>query len=208
MRNQSCLFPHQIETSWLALVYLWPNLFYQEEENRATCAPSWVSLASGITITEEGSPASNYQVPSDQPPEYPAVSPAPHQVSPEPVLPILQCLIAPSNSLSVQAILDQVRRGIDLDEIAFQEGSITYRNCRDIDCFDNPQFYNNWSDAPDIDYDSRIPGDIDREGEVECSHLLTILAPTPSTDLEPTQDSKPLPINSQPLQFQLEDLWH
>ena len=92
----------------MAPVYSWPNPFYQEEADRATCAPSQVFLASGITIPSEDSAVLNFSVPCDQPPEYPAVSPTPPSLLLELVLLVPLHSNAISNSEEVQAILDQI----------------------------------------------------------------------------------------------------
>ena len=62
-QNSSTLLPHQVEPSWLTIIYSWLNWFYQGEPERAASTPSWVSLASEITLAEEDSAASNSLVP-------------------------------------------------------------------------------------------------------------------------------------------------
>ena len=55
--------------------------------------------------------------------------------------------------LSVEQILAHIRSGVDLDQIAFREGNITYWNLWNIDRNTNPQFYTDSSDTVDNNYE-------------------------------------------------------
>ena len=46
------LFPHLIEESRIILGYLWPNPYYQIDEEEILCTPSRVSLATGVTASD------------------------------------------------------------------------------------------------------------------------------------------------------------
>ena len=43
---------HLIEDSRIVLGYLWPNPYYQIDEEETLCAPSRVSLATGVTASD------------------------------------------------------------------------------------------------------------------------------------------------------------
>ena len=73
----------------------------------------------------------------------------------------------------MQQILEQICSERNLGYITFQEGPISYRHLRAIDRIDNPQFYPESSDAADVKYDLRFPGDRDREVEEEDPQHLT-----------------------------------
>ena len=50
--HQDTLYPHPIEDSRIILGYLWPNRFYQIDEEEILCAPSRVSIATGVAASE------------------------------------------------------------------------------------------------------------------------------------------------------------
>ena len=50
--HQNIQYLHPIEDSRIILGYLWPNPYYHIEEEDIICAPSRVSLATGVTASE------------------------------------------------------------------------------------------------------------------------------------------------------------
>ena len=131
----------------------------------------------------------------------------PLHFSPEPVLLVPLFTQAPSNLLSVQEILHWIWSGIDLDQITFSEGHITFCHLQAINHIDNPQFYSDLSNAVDKDSESRFREDRDSEGE-EPSHLQPTLAQTELSNLQPTQDSKTSSIGLRPIPFRNNNQWH
>ena len=57
----------------------------------------------------------------------------------------------------VDQLLARIWSGINLDEIAFREGSITYWNLWNIDENANPQFYTDLSNTVDNNYHYVVP---------------------------------------------------
>ena len=125
-------------------MFLWPNPFYQENTSRAVCAPSQVTLASDELFKAEDPREGLISLaPSSIPPGYPTLLPQPPTLTPlldsvsaseseesaEPILVPAQIFTqAPSNTLSIQQIYQRIRSGTDLDQVAFNEGGITFRN--------------------------------------------------------------------------------
>ena len=105
---------------------------------------------------------------------------------------------APSNSLSIQEILQRIHLGIDLDEVAFHKSRIIFCNLQAIDRVKNPQFYNDSSDAVDKDSLSRFPEDRENEGEEEPQEEEDLDLP-----LQPTQDHHSLSRSESTLDFKL-----
>ena len=59
------LFPHPIEELRIVLGYLWPNPYYQvEEEEEIVHTPSRVSLATGVTASESSTYVNTPSLPS------------------------------------------------------------------------------------------------------------------------------------------------
>ena len=58
------LYPHQIEESRIVLGYLLHNYYYKVEEEEIICMPSRVSLATGVTASEESTYANTPSLPS------------------------------------------------------------------------------------------------------------------------------------------------
>ena len=67
----------------------------------------------------------------------------------------------------VEQLLAHIQSGIDLNQIAFREGNITYWNLRNLDQNANPQFYTNSSDAADDNYEQPYLEDSEHWGEEE-----------------------------------------
>ena len=73
--------------------------------------------------------------------------------------------------------------GIDLDELAFSEGSLTYRNLRWIDQLTNPHYYSSTSLQEDADYQPpRVedPEPLGEEEEVEEEEDRPLHIPDPT----------------------------
>ena len=68
------------------------------------------------------------------------------QQEPLPV-PGLVFIWAPSNTLSVQEIYQRIQSGTNLDQVAFNEGGITFWNLQTLGHQENPHFYCNMPDA-------------------------------------------------------------
>ena len=176
----------------IVLRYLWPNHFYQVNEEDIIHTPSRVSLATGVTAEEF---PTHINTPSPSP------SPEPlHElelpISTENLPPLLGiddcnrrvavlqqrvetfneqlCQLPILAEQRVDQLLAQIQSGINLDQIAFWEGSITYLNLQNINHNTNPQFYTDLSNAVDNNFqqphleDSEIQ---EEEGEVEESPL-------------------------------------
>ena len=172
LRQEDNIWPHRVEQVIFTITFSWPSTFCQEEESRAAHAPSQVSIVSDKTSdtadNREGSPS---LVPRSLPPGYPSLSPHPPQLTPEQeeALPVPEPIFtrAPSNMLSVQQILQRIWSGMDLDQVTFNKGGITFWNLWDIDHFNNPQYYHDSSSAAGKNSLSRFPGETENEGEEE-----------------------------------------
>ena len=139
--------PHLIEESEIVFGFLWPNQYYQIDEDLIVHTPS------------EGSTNSGSITPVD--PETPELHEVPLPPAPIPEIPeipgiaefnrrteaLCQRVEAFNGRIRerpltpearVDSILERVRAGINLDELAFSEGSLTYRNLRRIDQLTNP----------------------------------------------------------------------
>ena len=81
----------------------------------------------------------------------------------------------------LDTVLTRVRSGINLDEPAFAEGNITFRQLRNIDQNENPQFYSESSQHVDDNYEPRRLDELD-------SH---------DKDKEEEEEEIPLPILDQ-----------
>ena len=83
--------------------------------------------------------------------------------------------------------------GINLDKIAFTEGNITFRQLRNIDRSENPQFYSESSQHKDDNYQPQHLDELDSQDEEEGEEEipLPILDPLGINSLTPSleQDS-------------------
>ena len=146
-RSERSLPPHQIEESRIVLGYQWPNLYYQIEEDLIVCTPSRSSSITGVrtsgTTTPVDPPSEEVDkeqlheipLPPDPLPEIeglPSVSDINFRTEE-----LCQRIEAHNQSLREQpstprqclaALLARIRSGVNLDEVAFTEGNITYRN--------------------------------------------------------------------------------
>ena len=55
-RTEGTLIPHPIKNSRIVFGYLWPNQYYQIPEEEQVHTPSRVSLATGVTASENPTP--------------------------------------------------------------------------------------------------------------------------------------------------------
>ena len=85
--------------------------------------------------------------------------------------------------LTVEQLLAHIRSGIDLDQLTFMEGNITYWNFWNIDRSANPQFYTNLSDAADNNYKPPHHKDSETTGEEEEKEENPLPIPGPSHPL-------------------------
>ena len=121
------------------VTFSWPNPYYQEDPSRAACTPSCITIVSDGTFdTADSREGSISLVPSSNPPGYPTLSPQPPQLTPLPEsdleseqeepLPVPTPIFTrvPSNTLSILQIYQRIRSGIDLDQVAFNKGRITF----------------------------------------------------------------------------------
>ena len=145
------LFPHMIEELRIVFGYLWPTLYYQINKEDIAHTPSRVSLATGVTASENSTfGATDSLTPSPTPPRQEQSVPN-HVVSgsriPSPILPEQS---GPSTSsrvprpiradLTVDQLQAQIRSGEDLDKVTFTKGNITYWHLQAIDRLENPPF--------------------------------------------------------------------
>ena len=170
-RIEGSLPPHRIEESRIVLGYQWPNLYYQIEEDLIVRTPSRGSSAKGVTASGT---TTLVDPPSEEEVEELHEIPLPPEPLPE--IPRLlsisdinrrteelrQRIEAHNRSLREQpptpiqrlaAILTRIRFGINLDEIAFQEGNIKFRQLRRIDQGQNPHLYTEVSLQEDANYE-------------------------------------------------------
>ena len=69
--------------------------------------------------------------------------------------------------LTVEQLLAGIKLGIDLDQVAFTEGNITYQHLWNIDRNANPQCYTEVSNTVDNNYDPPCHKDSETMGEEE-----------------------------------------
>ena len=83
--------------------------------------------------------------------------------------------------LTVEQLLAQIRSGVNLDQVAFMEGNITYQHLQNIDRNANPQFYTELSNAVDDNYELPHHKDSETRGEdeEEEENPLPIQGPSP-----------------------------
>ena len=148
-RRQTDVFNplHQIEESRIVLGYQWPNLYYQIEEDLIVHTPSRGSSVTGVRTSGTTTPVDppSEEVDEEQLHEIPLPpDPLPGIEGLPPVSDInrrteelRQRIEAHNQSLREQpstprqclaALLAHIRSGVNLNEVAFTEGNITYRN--------------------------------------------------------------------------------
>ena len=83
----------------------------------------------------------------------------------------------------LDTILERIRSRVNLDELAFSEGNLTYQQLRRIDQLTNPQFYSEVSLLEDADYQPpRVedPEPLGEKEEVEEEEEHPLQIPDPS----------------------------
>ena len=124
-------------------MYLWPNLFYHIEEDLIVCTPSRGSIVTGVTTSGTTTPVNppspskelhEVPLPPDPLPELPGLP----EISEfnRRVTAVRQRVQAYNQELRegpltpqqhLAALLARIQSGVNLDEVAFAEGNITYR---------------------------------------------------------------------------------
>ena len=194
-RTEEAFLIHPIKDSRIVLRYLWPNRYYQTPEEETACAPSRVSIATGVT-------ASGFTTLVDLPssPESLHKEPLPEHIEELPDLPgitdynrwvvALRARVEEHNhqvqqlSVSVtqrlEDLLTHIRSGENLDKIAFPEGNITYHQLCNKDWNTNPHLYSESSHHMDNNYKPPCLKDFDSQKEEEGKEEspLLILDPT------------------------------
>ena len=196
-RSERSLPPHQIEESRIVLGYQWPNLYYQIED-LIVHTPSRGSSATGVTASGTTTPV---DPPSEEEEELHEIPLPPDPLPKIEGLPsvsdinrrteeLRQWIEAHNQSLQEQhstprqrlaALLTRIRSGVNLDEVAFQEGNITYRQLRRIDQSSNPDQYTEASLLEDTAYepphfqDDQDKEEAEEEVEVEEQQPLPVL---------------------------------
>ena len=91
----------------------------------------------------------------------------------------LLCQLPITVEQRVDQFLARIWSGMNLDEVAFTEGHITYWNLLNIDCNTNPQFYTDLSDAVDDNYEPPHLEDFDSQEEEEGEEESPLSIPGP-----------------------------
>ena len=199
-RSERSLPPHLIEELRIILGFQWPNDYYQIDKDLIVCTPSRSSSITGVRTSGTTTPV---DPPSEEEVEELHKIPLPPSPLPEleglpPVAEInrrteelRQRIEAHNRSLQelnltpyerLNLILTRIRSGINLDEVAFQEGNITYRQLRRIDQGQNPHLYTEASLQADTAYEPpRYQGtqeEVEEEEEAEVEEQpLPVLLP-------------------------------
>ena len=162
--------------------------------------PSRVSLATGVTASENSTYANTPSL-SSTPEPLPQLE-VPPPVSSEllPSLPGVDeynrqvealwqrieahnqqlCQLPITAEQRVEQLLTHIWSGINLDEITFREGNITYCNLQNLDHNTNPQFYTDLSDTADNNYKQPHLEDSENWGEEEEEEESPLSIPGPS----------------------------
>ena len=180
--------------------YLWPNLYYQIEEDLIVHTPSRGSIVSGVTTSGTTTPVDPLTPPEELhevplPPATLPEFPELHGISEfnRRVEIVCQRVELHNRQLRQQpltpqphleALLAHIWSGENLDEVAFTEGNITYCQLQRIDQSSNPHLYTEVSLLEDANYqpphfqDTQSKGEEEEEGEIEEEHPLPIPDPT------------------------------
>ena len=186
-----------IEESRIVLGYQWPNLYYQIKEDLIVHTPSRGSSVTGVRT-------SGTTTPVDLPSEEEELHKIPLPPDPLPDIPGLpsisninrrtaelrQRIEAHNQSLWEQpstsrqhlaALLTCIQSRVNLNELAFSEGNIMYRQLRRIDQSSNPHLYTEVSLQEDAAYqppryqDNQDEAEAEEEVEVEEQQPLPVL---------------------------------
>ena len=201
-RSERSLPPHLIEESRIVLGFQWPNDYYQIEENLIVRTPSRSSSITGVRTSGTTTPV---DPPSEEEVEELHEIPLPPEPLPEiPGFPPVDKINRRTEELRrrIEAhnrnlqelnltphqrltnILTRIRSGTNLDEVAFQEGNITYRQLRRIDQGQNPHLYTEASLQEDAAYEPPHYQDVPEEVEED--------------EREEVEEQPPLPVLLQP----------
>ena len=182
--------------------FQWPNDYYQIKEDLIVRTPSRSSSVTGVRTSETTTPV---DLPSEE--EVEELNEIPLPPSPLPELeefpPVNEincqteelCRRIEAHNRNLQElnltpqqrlanILTHIRSGINLDEITFQEGNITYRQLRRIDQGQNPHLYTEASLREDAAYEPPRYQDVPEEVEED--------------EREEVEEQPPLPVLLQP----------
>ena len=180
-RTEGSLPPHLIKEGRIVFGCLWPNPYYQIEEDLIVRTPSRSSTVTGVTTSGTTTPVD----PPSPPQELHKVPLPPAPLPKLPELPgifdfncrveILQQRVEAHNwhlrdlPLSpeehLEVLLACIQSGTNLNKVAFTEGNITYRQLQRIDQLANPQFCTKVSQLEDADYQPPCFQDVQSEGE-------------------------------------------
>ena len=150
--------------------YQWPNLYYQIKEDLIVCTPSRGSSVTGVKTSGTTTPV---DPPSEEEEQLHKIPLLPDPLPESPGLPSIsdinhrtaelrQRIEAHNQSLREQpstprqrfaALLTRIWSRVNLDEVAFQEGNITYRQLWRIDQGQNPHLYTEVSLQEDANYE-------------------------------------------------------
>ena len=193
---EGTLIPQSIEELRIVFGYLWPNPYYQTADKETARAPSRVSLVTGVTM-----PWDTTMEPSPSPEEELQEVPLPPPILPElPELPgiadynwrvvALWQRVKSHNqwvrelpltvNQRLDSLLTHIWLGINLNEIAFSDGNITFRQLRNIDCNENPQFYSELSQHEDDNYEPSHLEELDSQNEKEGEEESPLPIPDPT----------------------------
>ena len=156
-RVEGSLPPHAIKDSRIVFGYLWPNPYYQIEEDLIIHTPSRSSIVTGVTTSGTTTPVNLpsppqelHKVPLPPPtlpelPELPGISDFNQRVE------ALQQRVELHNQHvrelpltleeHLEALLACIWSSKNLDKVAFTEGHITYCHLQRIDQGANPHLY-------------------------------------------------------------------
>ena len=183
--------------------YQWPNLYYQIEEDLIVRTLSRGSSVTGVrksgTTTLVDPPSEEEQLhkiplPPDPLPELPGL-PSVSDINRR-TTELRQQIEAHNRSLweepstprqCLAALLARIRSRVNLDEVAFLEGNITYRQLRRIDQLSNPHLYTKASLQEDAAYQPPRYQDSQDEGEEEGEEEEEELPPLPIPEPPGTQ---------------------
>ena len=175
--------PQTIKNSSIVLRYLWPNAYYQIPETETAWAPSRVSLELGELPTGFSLPAPSPSPPEElrevpqPPPKLPKLPGNPGTIKFNRRVADLRQRIEAQNQRTrelgptaeqwLDTVLTRIQSGINLDKPAFAEGNITFRQLRNIDQNENPQFYLESSQHMDDNYEPPRHEESDSQDEDE-----------------------------------------
>ena len=177
--TEGSLPEHLIEEGRIVLGYLWPNLYYRISEDLIVHTPSRGSSVTGVTTSGTTTPVNppsppeelhKVPIPPDPLPELPGfpgiitfnqrvaevwrrVEAHNREVrelssSTQPPLPVFSALA----QQHLATLLACIQSGENLDEPAFKEGNITFRQLQRINQSTNPNLYSEASLLEDTDY--------------------------------------------------------